>query len=211
MEDLKRLAADCTARGAAQAEAVSFDARKPATFAPLIDRLAEQDGMLSAAVFLGTTPEPREIDTDPALIDGTVTDSFTGPARFLHMMAPLIEARGGGTVVGVGSVAGDRGRAETYVPWRRKGRFSHISFGPAQTANARRGTCGHGQTRSMSTPPAPGGSKAWCWPPRRKQVANDILKAVDRRRDVIYTPFFWRYVMAVIRIIPERIFKRLPL
>ena len=42
-------------------------------------------------------------------------------------------------------------------------------------------------------------------------VADDIVRAVNKRRDVIYTPFFWRYVMLFIRIIPEAIFKRMKL
>ena len=40
-------------------------------------------------------------------------------------------------------------------------------------------------------------------------VANAILRAVERRRNVIYTPFFWRWIMLIIRAIPEPIFKKL--
>ena len=102
MEDLRRLATDCAHRGAPEAEAVAFDARDPASFTPLIEKLSDKEGTLNTAVFVGSMPPQEEIDTDPSLIDGTVTDSFTGPARFLQMMAPLMEARGGGSVVGVG-------------------------------------------------------------------------------------------------------------
>ena len=44
-----------------------------------------------------------------------------------------------------------------------------------------------------------------------ERVARDILRAWQRRRDVLYTPWFWRWLMLVIRFIPERIFKRLKL
>ena len=40
-------------------------------------------------------------------------------------------------------------------------------------------------------------------------VAQDILKAVKHRKNVVYTPFFWRYIMLIICSIPERIFKKL--
>jgi hypothetical protein len=43
------------------------------------------------------------------------------------------------------------------------------------------------------------------------RVAGDILRAVARGKDEIYTPSFWRFVMAVIRMVPERIFKRMSL
>ncbi|MCX8509991.1 MAG: SDR family NAD(P)-dependent oxidoreductase, partial [Rhodobacteraceae bacterium] len=97
LTDLATLAADCRLRGARLAEALAFDARAPEGFAPLIARLEQEAGRLNAAVFVGSMAPQAEIDADPALIDGTVTDSFTGPARFLQMLAPLMEQRAGGT------------------------------------------------------------------------------------------------------------------
>jgi short-subunit dehydrogenase len=46
-------------------------------------------------------------------------------------------------------------------------------------------------------------------PPQR--VARDILRAYEKRKNVLYTPWFWRYIMLVIRSIPERVFKKLKL
>ena len=43
------------------------------------------------------------------------------------------------------------------------------------------------------------------------QVAADILKAIQKRRDTLYTPWFWRYIMLIIQHIPSAIFKRLSL
>ena len=208
MEDLRRQAADCTARGAPMAEAVSFDARKPATFVPLIEMLSDQAGQLNAAVFVGSMPDQSEIDADPALVDGTITDSFTGPARFLQMMAPLMEERGGGTVVGVGSVAGDRGRVGNYVYGAAKAGF-HTYLSGLRNRLTRAG--GHVVTVK------PGFTDtAMTWgiegmflvaPPEK--VASDILRAVEKKKNVIYTPFFWRWIMLIIRSIPEPIFKKL--
>ncbi|WP_137699615.1 SDR family oxidoreductase [Marimonas lutisalis] len=208
MDDLRRQAADCTARGASLAEAVKFDARAPESFAPILDRLADQEGMLNAAVFVGSMPDQADIDADPALVDGTITDSFTGPARFLQMLAPLMEQRGGGTVVGVGSVAGDRGRLGNYVYGSAKAGF-HTYLSGLRNRLTRAG--GHVVTVK------PGFTDtAMTWgiegmflvaPPEK--VAADILRAVEKKKNVIYTPFFWRYIMTIIRSIPEPIFKKL--
>lgn len=208
MEDIARLAADCTARGAALAEPMRFDARKPATFASLIERLSDQEGMLNAAVFVGSMPEQAEIDEDPALIDGTVTDSFTGPARFLQMLAPLMEARGGGAVVGVGSVAGDRGRVGNYVYGAAKAGFhtylsglrNRLGRAGAHVVTVKPGFVDTGMTWGIE-------GMFLVAPPEK--VATDILRAVKKRKNVIYTPFFWRYIMLIIRSIPEPIFKKL--
>ncbi|NOR64229.1 MAG: short-chain dehydrogenase, partial [Rhodobacteraceae bacterium] len=42
-----------------------------------------------------------------------------------------------------------------------------------------------------------------------EDIAASLMKAADKKRNVIYTPFFWRYIMLIIRHIPEFIFKKL--
>jgi short-subunit dehydrogenase len=43
------------------------------------------------------------------------------------------------------------------------------------------------------------------------EVAEDIYRAFQKKKDVLYTKWFWRYIMLIIRNIPERVFKRLKL
>ena len=76
-------------------------------------------------------PAQSDIDETPALGDATIQDSFTGPAHFLHGLAPLMEARKGGTVLGIGSVAGDRGRIGNYTYGAAKAGFTPICQGCA--------------------------------------------------------------------------------
>lgn len=206
MDDLRATAADARARGAPRAEAVHFDARDPATFGAVLDSAGP--GVVNAAVFVGSMPEQADIDADPALVEGTVTDSFTGPARFLTLLAPRIEANGAGTVVGVGSVAGDRGRVGNYVYGAAKAGF-HTYLSGLRNRLTRSG--GHVVTVKPGFV-----DTAMTWglagmflvaPPGA--VADAILRAVERRRNVIYTPFFWRWIMLIIRAIPEPIFKKL--
>jgi short-subunit dehydrogenase len=208
MDDLAIQAADAKVRGARMAEAVAFDARAPEGFQSLIDRLAGEEGELNAAVFVGSMPAQAEIDADPSLIDGTVTDSFTGPARFLQMLAPLMEARGGGTVVGVGSVAGDRGRIGNYVYGAAKAGFATYLSGLRNRLTRAGGHVVTVKPGFVDT------SMTWGLPglflvATPEAVAEDLWKAVRKRRNVIYTPFFWRYIMLIIRHIPEPIFKKM--
>jgi short-subunit dehydrogenase len=44
-----------------------------------------------------------------------------------------------------------------------------------------------------------------------ERVARDLLRAIDTGADVVYTPWWWRFVMLLVRLIPERLFKRLSL
>lgn len=208
MTELEALAADCRLRGAALAEAARFDARDPASFTPLIDRAKAMDGTLNAAVFVGSMPEQSAIDADPGLIDGTVTDSFTGPARFLQMLAPEIEARGKGTVVGVGSVAGDRGRVGNYVYGSAKAGFATYLAGLRNRLTRAGGHVVTVKPGFVDTAMTWGIEGMFLVAPPEK-VAADILKAVKKQRNTLYTPFFWRWIMLIIRLIPEPLFKKL--
>jgi len=208
MDELKRLAGDLGFRGADMAEAVAFDARKPESFEPIIERAQTGTGMISAAVFVGSMPEQSAIDADPALIDATVTDNFTGPARFLHMLAPVMEARGGGTVVGIGSVAGDRGRIGNYVYGAAKAGFATYLSGLRNRLN-RAGahvlTVKPGFVDTAMT----WGIEGMFLVASPEDIAASIARAVEKQKNVLYTPFFWRYIMLIIRSIPEFLFKKL--
>ncbi len=208
MPELEALAADCRLRGASLAEPAAFDARDPACFAPLVDRARAAPGTLNAAMFVGSMPDQSDIDADPALVDGTVTDSFTGPARFLHMLAPVLEDRGRGTIVGVGSVAGDRGRVGNYVYGAAKAGFATYLSGLRNRLTRAGGHVVTVKPGFVDTSMTWGIEGMFLVAPPEK-IAAAILKAVRKRRNVIYTPFFWRWIMLIIRTIPEPVFKKM--
>ncbi|MDJ0637533.1 MAG: SDR family NAD(P)-dependent oxidoreductase [Paracoccaceae bacterium] len=208
MAELETIAADCGIRGAQLAEAIRFDARDPASFDPILERAKALDGTISAAVFVGSMPPQEEIDADPSLVDGTITDSFAGPARFLTALAPLLEDRGKGTVVGVGSVAGDRGRLGNYVYGSSKAGFhaylsglrNRLGRSGVHVVTVKPGTVDTAMTWGMDKLP---------FLAQPEKVAGDILRAADKKKDILYTPFIWWPVMTIIRAIPERIFKKM--
>ncbi|BAQ68942.1 short-chain dehydrogenase/reductase family oxidoreductase [Rhodovulum sulfidophilum] len=208
LADLERDAADARVRGAAFAETIRFDARDPACLVPILARAEACEGTVSAAVFVGSMPPQAEIDADPGLIEGVVTDSFTGPARLLQGLAPIIEARGAGTVIGVGSVAGDRGRIGNYVYGAAKAAFATYLSGLRNRLGRAGGhvlTVKPGFTDTAMT----WGIEGMFLVASPDKVADDILTALEKQRNVIYTPFFWMGIMGIIRLIPERVFKKL--
>ncbi len=208
LEELRLLGADLQWRGAAETLPAAFDARRPDSFAPVIETALAGAGMVSVAVFVGSMPAQAEIDADPALLDGTVQDSFTGPARFLQMLAPELEARGGGSVVGVGSVAGDRGRLSNHV-------YGAAKAGFATYLSGLRNRLGREGVHVLTVKPGfvdtamTWGLDGMFLVASPEAVAARILKALEQKRNVIYAPGFWRLIMTVIRLIPEPIFRKL--
>ncbi|QMU57865.1 MAG: SDR family NAD(P)-dependent oxidoreductase [Boseongicola sp.] len=207
-DDMQVTAGDCAARGAPITEVISFDARNPKSFGPILSQAADIEGTISAAVFVGSMPPQDEIDADPSLIEGTVTDSFTGPAHFLTLLAPIMEQRKSGTIVGVGSVAGDRGRLGNYVYGSAKAGFHAYLSGlrnrmgreGVHVITVKPGTVDTAMTWGMDKLP---------FLAQPEKIVTDIFRAVDRKKNVIYSPFIWWPVMTVIKSIPERIFKKL--
>jgi short-subunit dehydrogenase len=207
-DKLSDLVADVTARGAAMAEVEAIDMRDPASFAPVLARAAKIKGTLNAAVFTGSMPSQDSLDADPAGIDGVIADSLTGPARFLTALSQEMLTRGAGSIVGVGSVAGDRGRLGNYVYGASKAGFATYLSGL-------RNKLGRSGIHVMTVKPGPVdtpmtfglGKQPFMIKP--DQVAADILKGLARKRNVVYTASIWRLVMTVIRLVPEPVFKKL--
>lgn len=207
-EDMEATAADARHRGATGADVFAVDVRDPASFKESLAAAALHPGTLNAAVFVGSMPPQDEIDSDPSLLAGTVIDSHTGPATFLHHLAPLMESRGSGTVVGVGSVAGDRGRLGNYVYGSAKAGF-HTYLAGLRNRLTRSG--GHVVTvkPGFVDTAMTWGIEGMFLVASPEKVATDILKAVKKKKNVIYTPFFWLGIMTIIRLVPEPIFKKL--
>jgi short-subunit dehydrogenase len=206
--ELQALATDGKLRGAAFAEALKFDARDVASFGPIAERARLTEGRLNVAVFCGSMPPQAEVETNPSLLPGVIADSFTGPAELLLMLAPLMEARGKGTVIGVGSVAGDRGRLSNHVYGAAKAGFATFLAG-FRNRMARKGvhvmTVKPGFVDTAMTWGLPGMFLV----ASPEQVADALLRAARRKRNVLYVPTFWWFIMTIIKSVPEFVFKKL--
>jgi len=207
-EDLRRNAADLLLRGASEAEVFEFDTRDAQTWQAILDRAASVNRIVNVAVFAGSMPEQDSIATDPALMQGVVLDNFSGAAEFLLRIAPIMESHGRGSVVGLGSVAGDRGRLGNYVYGAAKAGF-HTFMAGHRNRMARSGvhvmTVKPGFVDTAMT----WGLEGMFLVASPEAVARDIVTGLRKKRNVIYTPMFWFLIMTIIRCVPEFIFKRL--
>jgi short-subunit dehydrogenase len=129
----------------------------------------------------------------------------------LTALANRMEARRSGTLAVISSVAGDRGRQSNYVYGAAKAAVSTFLGGLRQRL-AKSGvtvlTIKPGFVDTPMTASIANKGALWAQPDR---VAAGIVQAIDRRRNIVYLPWFWRWIMLVIRHIPEPIFTRVKL
>lgn len=135
--------------------------------------------------------------------------NYIGPALFMAALAERFAQRGRGVLVGVSSVAGERGRARNYVYGSAKAGFTAFLSGlrnrlhgsGVHVITLKPGYVHTRKTEGMALP------RALTATP--EEVAAAVAKAMRRRRDVVYVRAVWRPIMWIVRAIPEPLFKRL--
>jgi len=209
VKELEKSANDLRIRYGVEVNVSELDALIPVSRTQIIDNVYPQiDGAVLALGVLGSQTEAQKSE---GLREQVLQTNFNVAIHLLEPLAALFEQRRAGFVVGISSVAGDRGRASNYMYGAAKAGFSAYlsglrnrlaSFGvPVLTIKP-----GFVKTKMTLGLPLPG--KLVATPER---VAADIMKALAGKKDVSYTPWFWKPLMTIIIHIPERIFKGLKL
>lgn len=158
----------------------------------------------------GTLPDQERAEQDAEVAVQDFTTNATSVIALLTLLANRMAAQGFGTISVISSVAGDRGRPSNYVYGAAKGAVSLFLQG------LRARLAKHGvavvtiKPGFVDTPMTAHLPKNFLFA-SPDTVARQIVEAVEKKRNVVYIPGFWRPVMAAIRAIPESVFKKLSL
>ncbi len=121
------------------------------------------------------------------------------------------EKRNHDYIIGISSVAGERGRQSNYIYGSAKGSSSVYLSGLRNRLNKSNGnviTVLPGFIRTKMTENMDLPEKLMATP---EEVAEYVYKAYRKSKDIVYTKWFWRLIMFIIKIIPEKIFKSMDL
>jgi len=200
-------AADLRARYNVEVGLHTFDVLDTASFEGFVSGLAAlPDVVISIVGLLGVQ---QNAESDLAHATTIMRSNYEGPSLILGLFAEKFLARGSGTLVGVSSVAGDRGRASNYVYGSAKAGFSAFLSGLRARAS-RDGvhvvTVKPGFVRTKMTE---GMKLIGPLTVEAPVVGDAILNAVEKKTDVVYVSGKWRLVMLIIKTLPEAVFKKL--
>lgn len=209
-DECERIASDLRTRYGAHASAVRTDLEH-LDASSLVERCAVAlDGAVDALVCCqGFMAEQEEAQANPLLVRRTMAVNLTSVIELCEAFAPRLRTPGGSICV-VSSVAGDRGRPSNHIYGASKAGVNAYLEGLGarlHPAGVRVLTVKPGFTDTAMT----WGQDGMFLVASPERVAASVVKAMAKGRSTIYTPFFWRWIMLVIRCIPGPIFRRLGL
>jgi hypothetical protein len=207
-ERLLAMADDLTIRGGGSVEFKLLDVNDfkehEETIGSVFDALTTVDVVLVAH---GTLPDQKACEKD---VDTTLTELNTNAISTISLLTHIanrLESQGSGTIAVITSVAGERGRQSNYVYGAAKGMISIFLQGIRNRLYKSGVNVLDIKPGFVDTPMTAEFDKGLLWA-KPESIARSIVIGIDKKRHVIYTPFFWRYIMLIIRSIPETVFKR---
>lgn len=206
--DLEKSARDLEVRGGGRVAITACDLERPETFAPALNAAeAALVGLDTVVVTAGLFATQERLEADPELARRLLLVDFTNTVAFCEEARRRLLARGGGTLCVFSSVAGERGRKPVVLYGAAKAGLTRYLEGldhrfraaGLRTVCVKPGFVRTSMTDGLPAPPFAG---------EPEDVARRVLRAIDAGTPVVYAPAAWRWVMAVIRLLPRFVMRR---
>ncbi len=158
----------------------------------------------------GSLPNQSACEQSVKLSLDEITTNALSTISLLTVAGNHFETQQSGVIAAISSVAGDRGRQSNYVYGSAKGMVTLFMQG-LRNRLAKKGVAVVTiKPGFVDTPMTADIKKGLLWA-QPETIAKGIVNAINKRKDVVYLPWFWYWIMLIIRHIPETIFKRLSL
>lgn len=174
-------------------------------------RVAEWIGALGgldiALIAHGYLGDQQRSEHEVRYAEEIIRTNFVSVVSLLMPLANFFEAQGHGHLAAITSVAGERGRPRNYTYGAAKSGLTCYLEG-MRSRLYKRGVRVHNlKLGPVATPMSEGHPRNALWGEKRR-VAAGIVRAMSRRWHVAYLPRSWRWVMAIVRCLPESVFQR---
>lgn len=202
VSELETFANDIKIRFDRKVKCIELDILDYISHKSVYDGLEEKPlGIISAVGYLGELSETQKI----------IDTNYTGVVHLINIIANDFEQRKSGFIVAISSVAGDRGRKSNYIYGSAKAALTTYLSGlrnklyaaNVHVLTVKPGFVATKMTEGMDLP-----DKLTAKP---EDVAKDIYKAQQNGKNVLYTKWIWKWIMLIIKTIPEFQFKKMNL
>ena len=207
---LNVIAADLRVRGAAGVDVQVLDLNDDASQDAVLDAAwnALQQTVDVVLIAHGTLPDQARCESEPAYAMQQFATNATSTIALMTRLAPRMKA--GGTIAVISSVAGDRGRASNALYGSAKAAVSAFASGLRQRYAKEGVNVLTIKPGFVDTPMTKDFKKGALWA-KPEGVAAGIDRAIAARKSVAYLPWFWWGIMAIIKSIPEFVFRKVKL
>ncbi len=206
-ESAERFAKHIDVKYLQPSEVIELDVTKDVNYGILEN--INSDLLFCATGFLGK-------GTEEALFDNANTEkiievNYSKLVPVINYFAQKMESKRTGTIIALSSVAGDRGRQSNFIYGSAKAGFTAYLSGLRNYLYSKKVhvmTVKPGFMETKMTEGLPLNPKLTATP---KQAAECIYNAYKKEKNVVYVLPVWRYIMLIIKHIPEFVFKKLKL
>lgn len=205
------IAEDLRIRGAGKIESLSLDLDNLGLHSELVSTATKALGGLDIVLIAhGTLPNQKFCEQN---VEGTLKEFMTNcisSVSLLTHLANYFEKQRCGCIAVITSVAGDRGRQSNYVYGAAKGAISIFLQGMRNRLSKTGVSVLTIKPGLVDTPMTAGLPKNFLFADP-SLVGRRIFKAIMKGEEIVYVPWFWRWIMFMIRVMPESIFKKMRL
>ncbi len=206
---LQSIAVDLSVRGAETVECDVADLSALDSLPATVKRAHSTLGVIDVVLIAqGTLTDEGRAAVDPEYLRAELNLNSIGPSLLMNEFAAILSRQGFGTLAVISSVAGDRGRAMNGTYGSAKAMVTAFASALRQRLSYDGVTVLTIKPGSVDTPMTSDRPKGLLWS-SAERIARDIVTAIDEKKLVLYTPAYWRWVMLVIRLIPESVFRSL--
>ena len=210
-EQLEAIATDLRIRGCPKVEIYNMDVNNFEVHLPMLQTVRASLGDFDIVLIAhGTLADQKACEESIELTLQEIRTNALSTIALLTEIANQFERQKKGIITVISSVAGDRGRESNYIYGASKAMINAFTSGLRQRLYKSGVTVITVKPGFTDTPMTKNFNKGILWS-TPQNIAKSIDSAVTLKKDIIYTPKFWRAIMLLIRLIPECIFKRLSL
>lgn len=205
--DAVRTCAEAQQSGAEVAP-MQFDALREDEHPQFVDAVFRAHPNITGCfISYGIMPTQARMLSEPTLCGEMLQVNFNSVVSLVNALVPRLRDRHGAFISCVTSVAGDRGRKSNFLYGSAKAGLNTFLEGLRYSLT---GSALLIQTVKLGPVDTP--MNAGTKPPlmiSAERAASAILRAIQRRREVVYVPFIWSVIMVVLRLMPKVVFRRL--